>query len=140
MALLGFSFSPRVQERTIEAVDSAKGLIGLDSQKPLDPTARLRVYSWQFAREIIADYPLIGAGFGRYAYEINQRGYLTIWVSVFVLIGMILLCAGMDIMNNLRLYQSHLHHEIDHSLRQIDNLDLETGETASRSTGEDAAE
>ena len=73
--ILGFSLSSRVQERTIEAVDSAKGLIGLDSQKPIDPTAQLRVYSWQFASEIISDYPLLGAGFGRYAYEINERGH-----------------------------------------------------------------
>jgi O-antigen ligase len=73
--IIGFSLSPRVQERTIEAVDSAKGLMGLDSQKPLDPTAELRVYSWQFAREIISDYPLLGAGFGRYAFEINERGH-----------------------------------------------------------------
>lgn len=75
IVFLGFSFSPRVQERTLEAVDSAKGLIGLNSQKPLDPTAQLRVYSWQFAREIIADYPLLGSGFGRYAFEINERGH-----------------------------------------------------------------
>ncbi|MFH0838524.1 MAG: O-antigen ligase family protein [Patescibacteria group bacterium] len=75
VAVIGFSLSPRVQERTIEAVDSAKGLIGLNSQRPLDPTAELRVYSWQFAREIIADYPLLGAGFGRYAFEINARGH-----------------------------------------------------------------
>jgi len=75
VVVLGFSVSPRVQERTLEAVDSAKGLIGLNSQKPLDPTAKLRVYSWQFAREIIADYPVLGAGFGRYAFEINERGH-----------------------------------------------------------------
>lgn len=75
VVILAFTVSPRMQERTIEAVDSAKGLIGLDSQKPLDPTARLRVYSWQFAREIIADYPLLGAGYGRYAFEINERGH-----------------------------------------------------------------
>lgn len=73
VGIIGFSLSPRVQERTIEAVDSAKGLIGLDSQKPLDPTAELRVYSWKFAREIITDYPLLGAGYGRYSYEINER-------------------------------------------------------------------
>ena len=73
--IIGFSVSPRVQERSMEAVDSAKGLIGLDSQKPLDPTAQLRVYSWRFASEIIADYPLLGAGYGRYAFEINERGH-----------------------------------------------------------------
>ncbi len=75
LGLLSFSFSSRMQERTLEAVDSAKGLIGLDSQKPLDPTARLRVYSWQFAGSIIRDYPYLGAGYGRYAFEINQRGH-----------------------------------------------------------------
>lgn len=94
--VLIFSFSPRMQERGGEAVDSAKALLALDSQKPLDPTAELRVWSWQFAREIIHDYPFLGAGFGRYPYEINARGHgllsdhssggsdsslLTIWAS-----------------------------------------------------------
>ncbi len=73
--ILAFSFSPRMQERSLEAIDSAKALIGLDSQKPLDPTAQLRVYSWLFAKEIIADYPILGAGYGRYAFEINSRGH-----------------------------------------------------------------
>lgn len=100
LAVLSFSFSPRMQERTLEAVDSAKGLIGLDSQKPLDPTARLRVYSWQFATDIIKDYPYLGVGYGRYAFEINQRGHgllsdhssggsdssvLTIWAQTGIL-------------------------------------------------------
>ena len=75
IVFLAFSFSPRVQERTIEAWDSGKALFGLDSQKPLDPTAELRVWSWSFAWEIIQDHPWIGAGYGRYAYEINQRGH-----------------------------------------------------------------
>ncbi len=73
--LLAFTFSPRVQERSLEAWDSGKALIGLDSQKPIDPTSQLRVYSWQFAREMITDYPWIGVGYSRYAYEINQRGH-----------------------------------------------------------------
>ncbi len=75
IVFLAFSFSPRVQERSLEAVDSGKALIGLDSQKPLDPTAELRVWSWSFAREMIADHPWIGVGYSRYAYEINQRGH-----------------------------------------------------------------
>lgn len=75
IALLAFSFSPRVQERTVEAVDSGKALFGLDSQKPLDPTAELRVWSWSFAWEMIQDHPWLGVGYGRYAYEINHRGH-----------------------------------------------------------------
>jgi O-antigen ligase len=75
IALLAFSFSPRVQERTTEAVDSGKALIGLDSQRALDPTAQLRVWSWSFAWEMIQDHPWLGVGYGRYAYEINHRGH-----------------------------------------------------------------
>lgn len=73
--LLAFTFSPRVQERSVEAWDSGKALLGLDSQKPLDPTAELRVWSWKFAFEIIDEHSWIGVGYSRYAYEINARGH-----------------------------------------------------------------
>lgn len=75
LALLGFTFSPRVQERVTEAFESGKAFIGFNSEYALDPTARLRVESWGYALDIIQDYSLIGAGFGRYAYETVQRGY-----------------------------------------------------------------
>jgi len=73
--LLAFTFSPRVQQRSVEAWDSGKALIGLDSQTPLDPTAELRVWSWKFALEMISENPWVGVGYSRYAYEINQRGH-----------------------------------------------------------------
>jgi len=75
VALLAFGFSARVEERTLDAIDSGKAFLGLDSQKPLDPTAELRVKSWQYATEIIADHPWVGIGYNRYKYEINNRGY-----------------------------------------------------------------
>jgi len=75
IVFLAFTFSPRVQERSLEAWDSGKALIGLDSQQPLDPTAELRVWSWRFAWEMIEDHPWIGVGYSRYAYEINERGH-----------------------------------------------------------------
>ena len=75
VALLAFGFSARVEERTLDAIDSGKAFLGLDSQKPLDPTAELRVKSWQYATEIIADHPWAGIGYNRYKYEINNRGY-----------------------------------------------------------------
>ena len=75
IALLAFTFSPRVQERSMEAWDSGKAILGLDSQKPIDPTSQLRLDSWNYAREMIADHPWVGVGYGRYAYEINERGY-----------------------------------------------------------------
>lgn len=73
--VIAFSFSSRVQERTLSAVDSAKSLFALDSQVALDPTAELRVWSWKFAKEIIYDHPIIGVSYNRYAYEINNRGH-----------------------------------------------------------------
>ena len=75
IVVLAFSFSPRIQERTIDAWDSGKALIGLDSQKPLDPTARLRVFSWNYAWDIIGDNIWTGIGYNRYAFEFNKRGY-----------------------------------------------------------------
>jgi len=78
VSVLSFASSERVQERTIDAWDSAKALIGLDSQKALDPTAKLRVESWGYAWEMIQDYPWIGIGYNRYKYEINERGYGTL--------------------------------------------------------------
>lgn len=74
-ALLAFTFSPRVQERTLEAWTSGKSFIGLDAQRPLDPTAELRVWSWKFALEMISEHPWVGIGYNRYPYEINQRGH-----------------------------------------------------------------
>lgn len=75
IVVLAFSISPRVQQRTLEAWDSGKALLGLDSQKPLDPTAELRVWSWKFAWEMIGDYPWLGVVYNRYPFEINKRGH-----------------------------------------------------------------
>ncbi len=75
IVILAFSFSPRVQLRTMEAWDSGKALFGLDTQKPIDTTAKFRIYSWGYALEIISDYPWLGIGYNRYAYELNKRGH-----------------------------------------------------------------
>jgi O-antigen ligase len=75
IVLIAFGFSARVQERTLDAVDSGKAFLGLDSQKPLDPTAVLRLDSWRYATEILSDHPWIGIGYNRYKFEINRRGH-----------------------------------------------------------------
>lgn len=75
VVVLGVAVSPRMQQRFMDMWGSARVLLGIDIQQTIDPTAQLRLYSWQFAREIIADYPLAGAGYSRYAYEINSRGH-----------------------------------------------------------------
>ncbi|MBN2087149.1 O-antigen ligase family protein [Candidatus Peregrinibacteria bacterium] len=72
---LGFAFSPRVQQRFMDMWGSVRVITGIDTQQTIDPTASLRLYSWQFATEIIKDHPWIGVGYSRYAYEINYRGH-----------------------------------------------------------------
>ncbi len=73
--VIAFSLSSRVQERFTDALGSARVLFGIDVQQPVDPTAQLRLWSWQFGREIVADHPWIGIGYSRYKYEINSRGH-----------------------------------------------------------------
>src|SRR3989338_2660805 len=65
IGLLGFAFSPRVQERVEGGIESAKALFGIEGEYALDPTARLRVNSWREATEIIREYPFIGIGYNR---------------------------------------------------------------------------
>ena len=72
---LGFAVSPRVQQRFMDMWGSARVVLGIDIQQTIDPTARLRLYSWQFATEMITDHPWVGVGYSRYAYEINYRGH-----------------------------------------------------------------
>ena len=73
--MFGLVISPRVQQRFMDLWGTARVVLGIDIQQTIDPTARLRLYSWQFANEMINDYPWIGVGYGRYAYEINYRGH-----------------------------------------------------------------
>ncbi len=74
LMVLGFSFSERVQERTLGAVDSAKNLVGLNEQKPMDATSQFRVDSWMIALELIKENPIMGVGYGRYAQAVNEQG------------------------------------------------------------------
>ncbi|QQR84053.1 O-antigen ligase family protein [Candidatus Peregrinibacteria bacterium] len=75
LVLIAFSVSGRVQERVLSGVDSAIAIFSSESQKPVDPTAQLRLDSWSHGMEIALDYPLIGAGYGRYPFEMQSRGY-----------------------------------------------------------------
>jgi len=68
VGILGISISPRLQERIKELAKSADS-IGSESQQILDPTAQLRVDSWQEGWRIWQENPLLGAGFGAYKFQ-----------------------------------------------------------------------
>lgn len=105
--LLIFVASPRVQERVGDGVESMQALFGF-GEAELDPTAALRVESWNNAWEIIADYPVLGAAYNRYPNEIQERGLnttdhaiggsdsslLTLWATT----GLLGLLAGIGVM------------------------------------------
>ena len=68
VGILGMSISPRLQERVEELAKSVDS-IGSESQQVLDPTAQLRVDSWQEGWRIWQECPLLGAGFGAYKFR-----------------------------------------------------------------------
>ncbi len=69
IAALGVGASDRLQSRLSELAVSATALVSGTSQTVLDPTAQLRVDSWQEALRIWGENPLLGTGYGTYAYH-----------------------------------------------------------------------
>ncbi len=68
IGILGVSVSPRLAERAGELSKSVSS-IGAESQQVLDPTAQLRVNSWQEGIRIWKEHPTLGTGFGAYKFH-----------------------------------------------------------------------
>lgn len=60
--IIGLSLLPRAQERTEDLIRSAQSFIFNTTENP-DPTARLRIKSWQQTLELIGKRPLFGVGY-----------------------------------------------------------------------------
>lgn len=65
LALIGIGASERLQSRLGEFAQSV-AVIGQETQRVLDPTAALRVASWQEGFRVWSEAPLLGVGFGAY--------------------------------------------------------------------------
>ena len=70
VAILGISISSRTAERVGELATSIESLGG-QSVQVLDPTAQLRVESWNDGRRIFRENPILGVGFGAYRFHQN---------------------------------------------------------------------
>ena len=68
VAVLGIASSPRLAERIGELTQSIESFGG-ESQQVLDPTARLRVDSWDEGWRIFKEKPILGTGFGTYTFH-----------------------------------------------------------------------
>lgn len=73
MSLL-LSISPRMQERTINAVYSVEALF-TETERTLDPTSRLRLKSWKIAGVFFEEKPFMGIGFN--TLKTQQKKYWT---------------------------------------------------------------
>ena len=67
------SISDRAYQRTQDLIDSAKSIIFDTNQNP-DPTAKLRIQSWQDTISLIAQKPILGTGFNTLKYVKFDEG------------------------------------------------------------------
>jgi O-antigen ligase len=68
VGIIGMGVSQRLSERIGELAQSVTSLTG-ESQQVLDPTAQLRVSSWQEGLRIWKANPLLGVGYGTYKFH-----------------------------------------------------------------------
>lgn len=68
VGVVGIASIPRLGERVMELGRSATSLAG-ESQQVLDPTAQLRVDSWQEGLRVWQASPILGTGFGAYKFH-----------------------------------------------------------------------
>ena len=62
--------------------------------------------------------PVLVFGLSIYDPTVNQSGYIMSWSVVLGLILLLILCAGIDAMNNVRQYDRQLRGELVNSLHQ----------------------
>lgn len=72
--LMGIAASPRAQERVGELAQSIVSLTGSSVDTP-DPTAKLRLQSWQQTWSLIEKRPLLGSGYNNLRIVNHQEGF-----------------------------------------------------------------
>ncbi len=75
IGLAAFSVLPRVQERTNDFIHSAQSLIFNTAENP-DPTARLRIKSWDQTFQLITKRPWLGSGYNTLRSVKVQEGFV----------------------------------------------------------------
>ncbi len=73
--IIGLNFLPRAQQRVDDLVNSAESLIFNTDQSP-DPTAQLRIISWNQTWQLIWQRPLLGSGYNTLKYVKFDQGFV----------------------------------------------------------------
>lgn len=88
----------------------------------------------RFATSImLITVPLLVLGLSIIDPVINQTGYIMSWSVAMSLIVLLILCAGFDMLNNIRQYERQLHGEIANSLHQRSPLNDQATNSAEES-------
>lgn len=69
--------------------------------------------------------PVLVLGLSLYDPAVNQSGYIMSWSAAMGLILSLILCAGIDVLNNVRQFDRPLRGEIVNSLHQLPHLNEE---------------
>ncbi|MCC6643578.1 O-antigen ligase family protein [Candidatus Peregrinibacteria bacterium] len=75
LGTIGISSSDRAQQRVGELATSVGAIFFNSSENP-DPTARLRILSWEQTINLIKEKPLLGHGYNNLSYVKTEAGYL----------------------------------------------------------------
>ncbi len=75
LGLAAFSILPRAQERANDLIHSAQSLMFNTAENP-DPTARLRIKSWDQTLQLIIKRPLLGGGYNTLRSVKFQEGFV----------------------------------------------------------------
>lgn len=73
--IIGINTSERAAQRVEELSTSVQSLISQSAQNP-DPTARLRIKSWEQTLSLIAKRPILGSGYNTLKYVNYQEGFV----------------------------------------------------------------
>lgn len=74
--IIGIGLSPRAEQRLSDLSYSVSSFLFNASENP-DPTARLRIKSWEQTLELIARRPLLGSGYNTLRYVNYNEGFVT---------------------------------------------------------------
>ena len=77
--------------------------------------------------------PVLVLGLSIYDPAVNQSGYIMSWSAALGLILLLILCAGIDVINNVRQYDRQLRGEIVNSLHQLPHESHDAANSADES-------
>jgi putative inorganic carbon (HCO3(-)) transporter len=74
--IIGIGISPRAQQRVGELTQSITSIVNTESALTPDPTAKLRIQSWEQSIQLIKKRPLLGSGYNTLRTVMHKEGFI----------------------------------------------------------------